>query len=405
MHSPASPVPPTARRQLGTALALLAVAGAGRQAGAQGAVTLDAGVAGVRFGDSVSTTAGTVGPSLRFDAGLLSVTASGTLSQLRAGGGAGVAAGAAAWTSQGAGAGSLFTPARGPLRGEVLASAGGSAHQDRTRTGQWRTLGRAHVMGERRGLWAGGGGGRTWNGAAWRTVGLAEAGAWARLGAATLVAVATPTSVTGTDGTSARYTDAELSARWVAGRMELAGSAGARAGDAALVAAGDGRAWGSASAAVWLAGPFALVGSAGSYPVDFAQGFPGGRYASLALRVAARPQPRPAGHAASRAGSLALAGRTAGVTAFTVARTAAGGHRVRLRARGAAAVELAGDFSGWAAISLRPAGNGWWSAELTIPHGTHEIAVRVDGGAWGAPPGLVEIADEFGGSAGRLVVP
>jgi len=40
-----------------------------------------------------------------------------------------------------------------------------------------------------------------------------------------------------------------------------------------------------------------------------------------------------------------------------------------------------------------------------VPAGTHEIGVRVNGGAWRAPPGLVLIADELGGQVGLLVLP
>jgi hypothetical protein len=41
---------------------------------------------------------------------------------------------------------------------------------------------------------------------------------------------------------------------------------------------------------------------------------------------------------------------------------------------------------------------------LPIPAGAHEIALRIDGGAWIAPPGLTTIRDEFGGISGLLVI-
>jgi hypothetical protein len=43
---------------------------------------------------------------------------------------------------------------------------------------------------------------------------------------------------------------------------------------------------------------------------------------------------------------------------------------------------------------------------VTLPMlaGTHEIALRVDGGAWVVPPGLTMIRDEFGGLSGILVI-
>jgi hypothetical protein len=39
-----------------------------------------------------------------------------------------------------------------------------------------------------------------------------------------------------------------------------------------------------------------------------------------------------------------------------------------------------------------------------LPPGVHTLAVRVDGGAWGAPPGLPAADDGFGGEVGTLVV-
>jgi len=367
-------------------------------AAGQGSASLAAGVASVRYADTLSVLAATVGPTLRYDSDRVSLLANGTYSRLTP------ESGLATWTSQGAVAASVLTPAVGPLRGELAGRGGMSAHQDGTRTGQWQALGRAHLMGASRGVWAGGGAGRTWDGVAWRDVRAADAGAWARRGAAMLVAVATPTSVSVPTGPAVRYTDVELSARWTAGRVELGGALGARAGDAATVTAGEERVWGSGTATVHLGGPVALVGSAGSYPVDFAQGFPGGRYVSLALGVAPRSR-RTGRPAAAPSGAVDVAADGAAVTSFAVGRAPSGARRLRLRAPAAARVEVAGDFSAWAPVPLRRVGDGWWQADVAVPAGTHEIGVRVNGGAWRAPPGLVLIADELGGQVGLLVLP
>ena len=371
-------------------------------AAAQGTASLAAGVASVRYADTVSVTAATVGPTLRYDADRVSLLATGTYSRLTP------ESGLASWSSQGALAASVFTPAAGALSGELAGRGGMSAHQDGTRTGQWQALARAHLMGAGRGIWVGGGAGRTWDGAIWRDVRAADAGAWARRGAATFVGVATPTSVSVPAGAAVRYTDVELSARWSAGRLELGGALGARAGDAAIVAAivaaGEEHVWGNGTATVHLGGPVALVGSAGSYPVDFAQGFPGGRYVSLALAIAPRPRQVARTASAPRRAVEATADG-ASVTAFAATRAPSGGRRLRLRAPGATRVEIAGDFSAWTPVALRAVGGGWWQADVVVPTGTHEIGVRVNGGAWRAPPGLVLVADELGGQAGLLVVP
>ena len=379
------------------ALAALCAAALPAVVAAQPRASLSAGVANVRYADTVSMMAATVGPTLRYDSDRASLLASGTYSRLTP------ESGIASWTSQGALAGSVFTPGLGPLHGELVGRAGLSAHQDGTRTGQWQTSGRAHLMGGRAGLWAGGGVGRTWDGALWRDVRAGDAGAWVRGGAATLVAVATPTSIAVPTGASVRYTDVELSARWAAGRLELGGLLGTRAGDPAATAASDERTWGSGTASLRIAGPIALVGSAGTYPVDFTQGFPGGRYVSLALGLV--PRPRAMDRTAStsaRAGSGPAADDAAGFRAETLP---SGARRLRVRAPSASAVELAGDFSAWEPVPLRRAARGWWEAELPVAAGTYEVGVRIDGGAWDAPAGLVVVVDELGGRAGILVLP
>ena len=46
----------------------------------------------------------------------------------------------------------------------------------------------------------------------------------------------------------------------------------------------------------------------------------------------------------------------------------------------------------------------WWSATLPIAAGTYQMNVRIDGGAWLAPPGLMTSTDEFAGVVGILIV-
>jgi len=370
--------------------------------GAQGTGSLSAGLARIRYDDTLSVTAATIEPTLRYDSDQLSFLASGTYAQLSP-----TTRGSSSWTSQGELAGSVFTPALGALRGEIVGRAGMSAHEDGTRTGEWQALGRAHLMRAARGAWIGGGGGRTWDGASWREVRAADAGAWLREASAMLVATAAPTSITipaigPIASASVRYTDVELSARWTPGRVELGGTLGLRAGDA-TVSASDERTWGSGTATIHLTRRLMLVGSAGAYPVDFAQGFPGGRYVSVSLGIA--PSAATSGWEGARAvRSGSTADRDEEAPFFTVDALPSGAQRVRLRAPSAARVEVAGDFSAWQPIELRRASGGWWEATLRVPAGTHEMSLRVDGGAWGAPPGLPVIVDELGGRTGLLVI-
>jgi hypothetical protein len=386
-----------ASRVVRSFLALLTLGLAPRPAAAQRIVsTLDVGGASLRYADSVSATAATMSPTVRADWARATLAASGTASQLRAGG----------WSTQGTLDGSVFTPAAGPLLGELVGSAGGSAHQDGTRTGQTLAVGRAHLLAARGGVWGGAGLGQTWDGAVWRVVRVAEAGAWAHAGIATALAALTPTAVDDT----LHYTDATVSLRVDLARVDLGASAGLRAGQRFSALGGSARSWGGASATIWLAERLALVAGTGTYPVDLTQGFPGGRYASLGIRLASGEARRAAPasgrgvNADRRAGYDAPAGTDRRVLTFEVASATGGRRTLRVHAPSAAGVEVAGDFSAWQPIPLSRAGGGWWTVTLPVSRGTHQVNLRVDGGPWRVPPGLGVVADEFGGTVGLLVI-
>jgi 1,4-alpha-glucan branching enzyme len=67
-------------------------------------------------------------------------------------------------------------------------------------------------------------------------------------------------------------------------------------------------------------------------------------------------------------------------------------------------VEVSGDFTNWVPVRLEPSDNGWWTATLPIQPGKYQMNLRVNGGKWLVPPGLLSMVDEFGGSVGLLVV-
>jgi hypothetical protein len=358
--------------------------------------TVDVGGAGIRYGDSVSTSAVTVAPTIRFDWPRAMLTGAGAASQLGAGG----------WSTQGRLDGSLFTPAFGPLVGEAFAAAGGSAHRDGTRTGEALAGGRVHLMRVRGGVWGGGGAGRTWSDGAWRVVRLAEGGAWARGGPSTALVSVVPTAVDDT----IRYVDGTVAVRVDVVRLELGGFAGLRSGASGARATGGPRSWGGASVMLWLTDRVGATLGVGTYPLDLSRGFPGGRYASLSLRLAsagARASgQQPASHSEV---SLPPAAREArarahGVLAFSVEALAGDRRTVRVHAPGARSIEVAGDFTGWQPLALARAGNGWWTLALPVPRGTYQMNVRVDGHDWIVPPGVPTTDDEFGGSVGVLVV-
>jgi hypothetical protein len=91
--------------------------------------------------------------------------------------------------------------------------------------------------------------------------------------------------------------------------------------------------------------------------------------------------------------------------AFAAIRLSPGRYRVVAHVAGAAQVELASDLTGWKPVVMQRESGDAWSADLHASSGAHRISLRVDGGAWMAPPGLLGEDDGFGGSAATFVVP
>jgi len=77
---------------------------------------------------------------------------------------------------------------------------------------------------------------------------------------------------------------------------------------------------------------------------------------------------------------------------------------VRVRAPSDARVEIASSHGEWIASTM-PREEGLFVARVLLPSGTHRVAVRVNGGEWGAPVGLASVRDDLGGSAGLVTVP
>src|SRR5262249_37528774 len=151
-------------------------------------------------------------------------------------------------------------------------------------------FGRAYATFGTSGMWGGAGVGSTWDGDTWRSVKQAELGAWVERDRLTTLGTISPVVVEDT----LRYTDYEVALRYPAARFELGLTAGTRTGKVGPEIGGTSRMWGSVTGVLWLFPSVGLVANAGSYPVDFTQGYPGGRFVSLALRLASRnTRPRP----------------------------------------------------------------------------------------------------------------
>ena len=198
------------------------------------------------------------------------------------------------------------------------------------------------------------------------------------------------------DSTTSRSSEivslAELRGSWSVGRFLLSTVAGR--GVLPHMAS---MYWGSVEAATPLrGGPLAFV-NVGFAEAPATVGFIGvpRRSMSLGLRFSSSTFAK---RVAARSGSDAT------TSAFTVQREATGQYRLRVRIPNARVVELASDCTGWKPVVLTRDGNTGWEIVLPVSAGSHLVNIRVDGGQWTAPPGLVAKNDDFAGVVGVFVV-
>jgi hypothetical protein len=372
--------------------ALLALPLFARAAQAQSVESsVDLGGLALRYADSINATAAAITPRVTGDWERGTAEASATFSRFTT----------SDWSAQGALSASLLTPATKGFLAETGAFAGGSTRKDGTRTGEILGNGRLHMMGSAGEAFIGLGVGRTWDGALSRNVILGEAGGSVRNAIGEAVLTLSPILL----DDSLFYTDTQLSLSHTDDRLEVGALLGARFGDRVTNIGTSARSWGSLSAVGWMTARFALVATAGSYPIDPTQGFPGGRFASLSVRMATG---RNHSGQAVPIPQLLLEGDRAGteavIEAFAAERTSPGVVTIKVSASRALVVEVSGDFTKWEPLQLERSADGWWSKALSIPPGKYQVNVRLDGGKWLVPKGLLSIVDEFGGTVGVLVV-
>jgi Glycogen recognition site of AMP-activated protein kinase len=355
--------------------------------------SLDLGGAALRYADTLSTRAANITPHLTASWPTAFLDAAGTYSQFTSGG----------WSTQGSLSASRFVLTRFGLFGEVSGFAGGSTHNDGTRTGEVIVNTRAHFPRSGSELFFGIGAGRTWDGVERRNLVVTEAGASIGSGSTSALFTVSPTMV----GDSIKYADSQASVSWTREAVDLAAVVGFRVGDQLTTLGGHARAWGNVSAGYRITPRFGVVAAGGSYPVDPTQGFPGGKFVSFSLRLtrATRQSPPSASDDGPvlQARDVAPAGSMV-PTGFAAKRERGGALTLRVNAPGAKAVEISGDFTNWTPLQLVRAEKSWWVVSLPITRGNYQMNVRVDGGRWVVPPGLLSMVDEFGGAVGLLVV-
>jgi hypothetical protein len=190
--------------------------------------------------------------------------------------------------------------------------------------------------------------------------------------------------------------DLELTATVVAAGTEWSASGGlrprrGRAGEGAYV---DPEEWVRLTGAVPLTRSLLLVGEVGKQARIPEQRLPGGRFATVGLRVRWAGERRgPPAHPVVQ-------------PALLLGPAAADGER-EMRLVGLSArerVEVMGDFTQWTPRTLRRAADGSWALRLPLPLGMHRLVVREDDGRWLPPPSLPTTPDEFQGEVGVLLV-
>ena len=352
--------------------------------------SIDVGAIALRYADTVNAEAVALSPHVMFDWGSTLADASGTFSQFTSRG----------WSAQGALSGSHLSALGRSLVAEFGGFAGGSTHHDGVRTGEVLANLRMHYMRESSELFVGAAVGRTSFGGGPQNVLAGEVGVSTRVRETDATFTVSPVAVDTT-----KYADSQLSLSWTRRNVDVDALVGLRVGDQLAGLGTTSRTWGSLSAVVWLKPHLAAVLSGGSYPIDPTQGFPGGRFVSASVRLA---------RGNARAVDSTIANRQPPATQleaprvleeFTWEKAGAGDVTLRARAPGATSVEVTGDFTNWAPVRLVPAATaGWWSVTLPLRPGKYQMNLRVDGGKWLVPPGILSIVDEFGGTVGLLVV-
>jgi hypothetical protein len=190
----------------------------------------------------------------------------------------------------------------------------------------------------------------------------------------------------------AHYTDLQSVIQSEYGRFAVSATVGTRSG----VLLGGVASWFNAEARMTLFDGVALVIAGGSYPADLVRGAPGAHFIGGGLRVSDTFRLRKRSPAVARYDALN------GVTDVLVdART------LRFTAPAKATVEIMADFTGWQPVPMVEVKPGVYQVTLTDPvaPGPHRVNLRVNHGDWGVPRELPPITDDFGGTAGSLVVP
>jgi hypothetical protein len=290
-----------------------------------------------------------------------------------------------------------YVPFFRALRGEMSLAVSGSAQQGLLPTLHFLPQARLHFLDLERGMWAGGGFARTFDGELWRTTVMGDFGAWIRRGGTVVSASVHPRQLQNGDLMSDRGGTIERAVRSVS----LSATVGLRIGEADRANVG----WAAVGASFPINRRLLATASVGSYPADLLQRLPGARFISLSIRLPTRskfPRRDDARPSASTARGP-KDGVILRVTSVDSAR-ARGEYVLHVRAPASERVEVMADFTDWQPVALVRTPAGVWEATLAIAPGQHRLNVRLDGGDWIVPTNVARVTDEFGSFVGLILV-
>ncbi|HKU61522.1 MAG TPA: glycogen-binding domain-containing protein [Gemmatimonadales bacterium] len=372
-------------------------------AAAQVTATVDVGAGAYRPDRATPGGVASIAPWIRYHGRAVDLDLAGTYTDVPDG----------RWNFQGATAGTIRALRLGRFSAELVGEADWTSHYQAEGTAALTGTGRLAVEPSRwTRLWLGRGAGAASVLGRGRAVRRTELGtsasvagiqlgftvlrsSWTLMGQPTAVSTPEDTLIgdpepRDTTALGSALTDATVSGRWRLGTVGFDASLGRRFGRSAPGLT----LWGL-SAYRGITPLLEFVASAGRSGSDPVTAVPGSRYFALGLRLRVRAGPPPL---------LLPPTTTADAAPFHLGPALGSGREIVIRLGGAHRVELAGDFTDWRPIALDPWGEGAWRTIVTLPRGLHRLAVRVDGGAWRAPPGLKPITSEFGGEVAEIVV-
>jgi hypothetical protein len=292
-------------------------------------------------------------------------------------------------------ASNYYIPFFRALRGEMTLTASGSAQQGLQPTMHFLPEARLHFLDLQRGMWAGGGFARTFDGEEWRTTLLGDFGAWFRRGGTVVTASVHPQQLQNGDLMS----DLDATIDRTLGPVSLSTTLGWRTGQAERVDLG----WISVGATFAVNRRLLASITVGNYPADLMQRLPGAKFVSLSMRLPTKTMfPRRDDRTASATQPVSMSDgvilRISNTDSVKSARV------VRVRAPASERVEIMADFTDWQPLTLVRTPEGVWEVTLPVPRGQHRLNVRLDGGEWVVPTNVARVTDEFGGVVGLVIV-